>query len=97
MLAFDHGDPAAALDLLEPFDGGDQGHGAAADIRNDRLDILAANLLGRAPCSPARSAPTRGLGPGRCAELHRSTRVTSGATRDGMTIESYPRTVAARQ
>ena len=29
MLAFDQGDLAAALDLLEPFDGGDQGHGAA--------------------------------------------------------------------
>lgn len=29
MLAFDQGDPAAALDLLEPFDGGDQGHGDA--------------------------------------------------------------------
>jgi hypothetical protein len=41
-------------------------------------------------CSTARSAPTRGSGPGRRAELHNSTRVTSGATRDAMWIESYP-------
>jgi hypothetical protein len=33
MLAFDQGDLAAALDLLEPFDGGDQGHGAAGQHR----------------------------------------------------------------
>jgi hypothetical protein len=72
----------------------------AAHIRNDRLDILAANLLGRAlypRMSAGQERANAGPGPGRCAELHHSTAVTSGATRDGMTIESYPWTLAARQ
>jgi hypothetical protein len=93
------GNHAAARDViyLPPQRKGLTG---AAHIRNDRLDILAANLLGRAlypRMSAGQERANARPGAREMCRAHHSTAVTSGAARDGMTIESYPWTLAARQ